>query len=359
MKIGMNHAQYIDNILFTEISKKYSIGNISMIERSFHAFCLLEFLVGCDVDFVFKGGTSLLLLLPSPKRLSVDVDIVCNMPKANFEARLRAANTLGPFVRWAEDDRGDNRLPKRRHYKFFYKAQFGGIPESYIVLDVVEEPNVVNDLVGVPIKYPFIESEPGPVVKVPSLNAILGDKLTAFAPETVGVPLNDNYSQQVIKQLFDVAQLFDEATRLSAVHAAYMACCQAEAGYKGLDVSPESALDDTLQTAYDICALDLKSDQHQTTERGKFLRNGIKQIGNLLINTKFRLPEAKIAAAKAAHLAWCLQRGQQDVAFDELRYNPAHIEKLRSAKLPQQWQGLEKLKSSLPECYFHWWKMGI
>jgi hypothetical protein len=47
-----------------------------------------------------------------------------------------------------------------------------------------------------------------------------------------------------------------------------------------------------------------------------------------------------------------------DPSFAELRYNPARIEDLRSAQLPQPWQGLEKLKASLPECYFYWWKMG-
>ena len=37
---------------------------------------LLEALARTELPFVFKGGTSLMLLLDSPKRLSVDIDIV-------------------------------------------------------------------------------------------------------------------------------------------------------------------------------------------------------------------------------------------------------------------------------------------
>ena len=53
-----------------------SKGDPSLIERTLYAFGLLEALVRVGLDFTFKGGTSLLLLLPKPKRLSTDIDIV-------------------------------------------------------------------------------------------------------------------------------------------------------------------------------------------------------------------------------------------------------------------------------------------
>jgi hypothetical protein len=40
---------------------------------------------------------------------------------------------------------------------------------------------------------------------------------TAFAPATIGVPLAAQFSQQVIKQLFDIAQLYDHARELSVL----------------------------------------------------------------------------------------------------------------------------------------------
>ena len=48
----------------------------SLLERSIFAMGLLEALARTELPFVFKGGTSLMLLLDSPKRLSVDIDIV-------------------------------------------------------------------------------------------------------------------------------------------------------------------------------------------------------------------------------------------------------------------------------------------
>ena len=42
---------------------------------------------------------------------------------------------------------------------------------------------------------------------------ILGDKLTAFAPHTTGVPLCVGKSMEIAKQLFDVATLIDVLER--------------------------------------------------------------------------------------------------------------------------------------------------
>ena len=47
-----------------------------IIERMIFAFGLLEALVKVDLPFVFKGGTSLILLLKQPYRLSTDIDII-------------------------------------------------------------------------------------------------------------------------------------------------------------------------------------------------------------------------------------------------------------------------------------------
>lgn len=47
-----------------------------LLERSIYAFGLLEALARVGLPFIFKGGTSLMLLLESPKRLSTDIDIV-------------------------------------------------------------------------------------------------------------------------------------------------------------------------------------------------------------------------------------------------------------------------------------------
>lgn len=46
-----------------------------------------------------------------------------------------------------------------------------------------------------------------PEVTIPDLNCILGDKLTAFAPHTTGIPLGVGKDVEVLKQMYDVASL--------------------------------------------------------------------------------------------------------------------------------------------------------
>ena len=48
-----------------------------LIERVLFAFGLLEALRKVELPFVFKGGTSLLLILDKPMRLSTDYDKRC------------------------------------------------------------------------------------------------------------------------------------------------------------------------------------------------------------------------------------------------------------------------------------------
>lgn len=50
--------------------------NPDLIEKTLHAFALLGYLVQLESNFLFKGGTSLLLHVPKIKRLSIDIDIV-------------------------------------------------------------------------------------------------------------------------------------------------------------------------------------------------------------------------------------------------------------------------------------------
>jgi predicted nucleotidyltransferase component of viral defense system len=49
-----------------------------------YALYLLEQLQLSGLDFIFKGGTSLILLMKEPKRFSVDIDIIVS-PKISKE----------------------------------------------------------------------------------------------------------------------------------------------------------------------------------------------------------------------------------------------------------------------------------
>ena len=112
----------------------------NVIEKDYYVTLVLKSLAGKVTDLVFKGGTSLLLLLDNPARVSVDIDIICTVPKQEFEKQLKEWVRYPPFTKFEADLReSDKEPPTRRHYKLFYNAKFGGFKNPYVLLDVVEE----------------------------------------------------------------------------------------------------------------------------------------------------------------------------------------------------------------------------
>jgi len=81
-------------------------------------------------------------------------------------------------------------IPKS-HSKFFYRIPFRekDARPGNILLDVLYEDSHYNKVERVPVSSPFIELDDNSLlVSIPSVNDILGDKFTAFAPNTSGIP---------------------------------------------------------------------------------------------------------------------------------------------------------------------------
>lgn len=57
----------------------------TLIEKVTKALYLLEELAKTDLKFIFKGGTSLLLLLNKMHRFSIDIDIIVEEKKQKVE----------------------------------------------------------------------------------------------------------------------------------------------------------------------------------------------------------------------------------------------------------------------------------
>ena len=80
--------------------------------------------------------------------------------------------------------------------------------EFYILLDAVFTENIYEAVVQKEIKNELliVENEPI-VVTVPSADCILGDKLTAFAPHTTGIPFGIDKELEIMKQMYDVVTI--------------------------------------------------------------------------------------------------------------------------------------------------------
>jgi hypothetical protein len=286
----------------------------SLIESMIHALYLLEQLRQTELDFIFKGGTSLILLLDRPARFSVDIDIIVD-PKIERELLENYLNKIigDVFMKLELDERRsyNGKIPKA-HYKFIYKStlvnknpegQIVQNPEREILLDILFSENPYPVIKEKPITTEWIKQVGAPLnVNVPCENSIAGDKLTAYAPNTIGVPYNVEKEKEIIKQLFDISTLFDILSDINVFRRSFYTTAKCEISYK-----PERALtaEIVLQDIIDTGIIIAKRDTQQNDDAKKFeeLKNGINQFGHFVYSGSFRIEEAQLASAKAAYLA--------------------------------------------------------
>lgn len=331
---------------------EHRLSDAALVEKTILAFALLGSLVRLGVPLIFKGGTSLLLRLPVMKRLSIDVDIVCELEWADLETALAVVATRFPFVDWQEDDRGKHRIPERRHYKFFYKPCFarGKVP-SYVLLDVVKEPSLHPVVNEVPIRMNLFEVEQELKVRVPTVEGLLGDKLAAFAPNTIGVPLREGSQVQVMKQLFDVGELFNLAQDFRQVSDTYGKLSAVESGYRGGRFSRSASLLDTFETSRSLTVAGLKGTQPDLAVEQ--LLKGREALRSHLVGARFGDMELKVAAAKAGCLAKVFLDGNLKLLEGDFRFTTDGLDRLKSLRLAADPQ-LEGVKRLAPEAFHYW-----
>ena len=186
---------------------------------------------------------------------------------------------------------------------------------------------------------------------LPCCEEFLGDKLTAFAPNTLGVPYHKNKSLDMIKQLFDIAALFDIVNDCSIVDSSHQRVFEIQNAFFGNQYTRADVLNDTIETAYLICQLDLKNSvENENTEE---LRRGMKQIRSYLLLDSFAFPEIKIAASKAAFIATIL-RDNHSVDLATVRFDDDKLKNLSEKQVAEKHNVLDRLRYTAPEAFYYW-----
>lgn len=284
----------------------YQKADPSIMERVIFALYLLEQLTLSELPFVFKGGTSLILLLNNPQRFSIDIDIIVpvHIKQPQIEAQLSKILEDGVFIRYELDNRRSFQtgIPKA-HYRFIYSSEVTN-KEQEILLDILFEDTHYSVLIQKTITSDWIKhQEPISTVTLPDINSITGDKLTAYAPNTIGILYNKQKEREIIKQLFDVGTLFDQIDNLQTLKTAFTAIANTEITYsKNPNWSINDVLDDIIETGLILANRD-KQPNSSDQAKYKELETGIKQFNYFLFTGSFRVEEAQTASAKAAYLA--------------------------------------------------------
>jgi len=231
-----------------------------LIEKVIYALTFLEQLRLNGLEFVFKGGTALLLATENPRRFSIDIDLITREPESKIRDIIEKISGLDIFIRWEDDnDRKHSPGAPVGHFKIFYKSVVDGHEEP-VLLDLLYALNPYPQTRELPVKHNWlVTSGENIMVVLPTFEAILGDKLTAFAPKTTGILYTKNRPVEIIKQLYDIAYLFDRIADLDIVRNSYSKVVQDEIGYRNLKVNLDDVLKDTKEACYTLAERNLKS----------------------------------------------------------------------------------------------------
>jgi hypothetical protein len=114
---------------------------------------------------------------------------------------------------------------------------------------------------------------------------------------------------EIIKQLYDVGNIFDVAEDLEVVNATFHKIAETEIVYRELkDGTPAMVLDDIYQTALCLSvrgAVDKENFDH--------LQKGIQRIERFIFSEKYHLDKAIVHAAKAAYLSRLIATDQKTI----------------------------------------------
>lgn len=343
---------------------RLQVRDIRLLERCIHALELVARLRRAGLDFVFKGGTSLVLHLQPLRRLSIDVDIACGASLAEIKRALAdVVYQSSAFKDYEHQVSRDRSEPPTKHFLVKFDSVVPPASESHILLDVLFEESVYPELVEKELVVDFVQTDAPVSIRMPTVDCLLGDKLAAFAPGTIGVlydpPPNragepgEPQHTRVVKQLYDVSELFTVARNLDNIRRTYENIRVAQNRYRGRDYSIAETLGDSIDAAYWFSQRDLRG--CETHDKSDFMNKGIRALDSHLIGKGLSTFAAKAAAARAACLAAMLL-GNARESLDDIRAGAPHASAATLAKgvFTGRYERLSHLSKTAREAYYYW-----
>jgi hypothetical protein len=336
------------NEWISEIAKTHKADK-GLVQKLIRALILLEGLSESNLKFVFKGGTALMLMLNSTKRLSIDIDIIISEKAANLDELLSEIALKKGFIRVEEKHRNANSGIEKAHYKFYYPNSLRENDEEFILLDILFEDNHYNKLISTPIQSSFITHE-GEIIETitPDFNNIMGDKLTAFAPNTTGIPYEKSgrtMGQEIIKQLYDIGNIFEKIDDVAIVKTVFTDFALIELKYRNMGKDVNIVMDDIVGNC-----LSISLRQQVANTNYEVMQLGLRQIANYIFSERYLIEKAIVHASRTAYLIALIKTETAIERFDnKIDMSTWQIEQPNNTKL-------NKHKKSNTEAFFYWFK---
>lgn len=331
------------------IASEYRNMDPGLLEKVLRALQLLEGLVYRNVPLIFKGGTAVMLLLGVPRRFSVDIDIILENQQ-NLDKVLQSIVDSTGFSKYEAQNRISRTALKKDHYKLFYDSNVSGNADQPIILDVVYQKNPYGIVEYLPIKSPFDSSSvPSVSVQAPSIDALVGDKLTAFAPHTTGIQYRRgqrDMSLEIIKQLYDIGTLYEHTSSVVTIRNTFYTFVEQESYYRGIKPSVEEVAIDIINTA-----LTISSGGNLGFGDATHLQTGIRRLKSYVFSENYTPTIASTHAARTAYLAATILYSFEDKLLPFT--GPETVKTLLIEE--RELSKLNKLKKINPEALFFWY----
>jgi hypothetical protein len=215
----------------------------------------------------------------------------------------------------------------------------------------VYQDNPYPELQDTPIAGPFLDSTtPTVTVKTPTVDGLIGDKMTAFAPETTGIPYvrgTKDMSLEIAKQLYDIGTLFESAESPHTILESFRTVASREIQNRGLQITYTEVARDLIETA-----LTISTQGALGHGRTKELLTGIGKLKSFVFSEPYTITKAITHSARAAYLA-VLVLNEQTVPIARFK-DPASIGDL--AITDHAYSKLNKLKKTNPEAFYYWYQ---
>ena len=237
---------FSEEAIRTHIEERKAHNPTNLI-KALHVLEYLGQLRKEGLDPLFRGGSAVQLLLPEGwQRLSIDIDLATESSKEDVERAMR-----GIYERFG----GEYYSYESRESEFESDVPF----HNYrITIPTFEgSATILLDIMGAEINYRtqrkqlrsfFYQSEVE--VKTPTINAILGDKLSTLGPETIGRHLRDSRNgMEYVKHIYDIRQLLPHINDLDKTYAAYKKSHELQLRIRGIRLD----LDESIRDMIHVC----------------------------------------------------------------------------------------------------------
>jgi len=234
-----------------------------LAEQAVHCLELVSELVDAGLQYQFKGGNSLLIILNTAKRFSIDVDIATNTSVEEIEKILDLLpEKYGVFTEWKKRQHKTKPWLPISSYYLFYRSQFTDSQKTSIMLDVqLKESPYQTELKQVTCGELYISTSKA---TLPLPASIIGDKLLTIGPCTLGIPLKKGKEAQRLKHVYDVSTLLKTTPDLDEIRDSFSACMEQENKIQKNGYNSRAVMLDTIKFCGSVTAHHEQPDHIET-----------------------------------------------------------------------------------------------